>query len=248
MIIDVSEHNGLIDWEITKEHIDGAIIRCGYGWNYEYQDDKYFIRNVIECERLNIPYGVYLYSYAINNEMAVSEGSHLLRLLKHCNNVQLGVYLDCEENAQKDVVNDVIKQVRRIIEIANYKFGIYANYNWFKNYIRPQESDLIWLAQWEVLQPSLECDIWQYTDYTLIDEKIFDANKIMSDRISLKKENKEEKKEDKKEDSVKYHTIVRGDTLSEIAIKYNTTVDKLAELNNIDNPDLIYAGDKLRVE
>ena len=248
MIIDVSEHNGVIDWEVTKEHIDGAIIRCGYGSNYEYQDDKYFIRNVIECERLNIPYGVYLYSYAINNEMAVSEASHILRLLKLCDNVQLGVYLDCEENGQKDVVNDVIKQVRRIIEIAGYKFGIYANYNWFKNYIRAQESDLIWLAQWEVLSPSLDCDIWQYTDCTTINDRVFDANKVMSDRISLKKENKEEKKEDKKEDSVKYHTIECGDTLSEIAIKYNTTVDKLVSLNNIDNPDLIYAGDKLRVK
>lgn len=237
MIIDVSEHNGVIDWEVTKEHIDGAIIRCGYGSNYKYQDDSCFIRNVTECERLKIPYGIYLYSYAENNEMAVSEGSHLLRLLKHCNNVQLGVYLDCEENRQLDVVNDVIKQVRRIIEIAGYKFGIYANYNWFKNYIKPLESDLIWLAQWKPLNPSMPCDIWQYTDFTLINEKIFDANKLMSDRISLKKE-----------DSVKYHTIEWGDTLSEIAIKYDTTVDRLVSLNNIENPDLIYAGDKLRVE
>ena len=248
MIIDVYEHNGLIDWEVTKEHIDGAIIRCGYGSNYKYQDDKYFIRNVIECERLNIPYGVYLYSYATNSEMAVSEGVHLLRLLKHCHNVQLGVYLDCEENRQINVVNDVIKQVRRIIEIAGFKFGIYANYNWVKNYIKPQENDLIWLAQWEVLQPSLDCDIWQYTDCTIINDRVFDANKIMSDRISLKKENKEEKKEQKKEDTVKYHTIEWGDTLSEIAIKYNTTIDKLVELNNIENPNSIYAGDKLRVK
>ena len=104
--------------------------------------------------------------------MAVSEGSHLLRLLKHCNNVQLGVYLDCEDTSQKNVVNDIIKQVRRIIEIGGYQFGIYANYNWFKNYINPQENDLIWLAQWEVLQPSLKCDIWQYTDCTLINEKM----------------------------------------------------------------------------
>ena len=244
MIIDVSEHHGIIDWEVTKEHIYGAIIRCGYGSNYKYQDDKYFTRNVIECERLNIPYGVYLYSYAENNEMAVSEGSHLLRLLKPCNNVQLGVYLDCEENAQKDVVNDVIKQVRRIIEIAGYKFGIYANYSWFKNYIRPQENDLIWLAQWEVLHPSLACDIWQYTDFTLINDRVFDANKLMSNRICMKYGNKEEKKED----SVKYHTIEWGDTLSEIAIKYNTTVDNLVALNNIDKPDLIYAGEKLRVK
>ena len=246
MIIDVSEHNGLIDWEITKEHIDGAIIRCGYGSNYDYQDDKYFIQNVIECERLNIPYGVYLYSYAENNEMAVSEGSHLLRLLKHCNNVQLGVYLDCEENRQMHVVNDIIKQVRRIIEIADYKFGIYANYYCFKNYIKPQENDLIWLAQWEVLQPSLVCDIWQYTDCSIINDRVFDGNKLMSNKLSLSKGNKEKK--EKKEDSVKYHTIEWGDTLSEIAIKYNTTVDKLVELNNIGNPDLIYAGVKLRVK
>lgn len=248
MIIDVSEHNGLIDWEITKEHIDGAIIRCGYGSNYEYQDDKYFIRNVIECERLNIPYGIYLYSYAENNEMAVSEASHLLRLLKHCNNVQLGVFLDCEETRQINIVNDVIKQVRRIIEIANYKFGIYANYNWFKSYIKAQENDLIWLAQWEVLQPSLDCDIWQYTDCTKINDRVFDANKLMSNRISLKNGNKKEKKEEKKEDTVKYHTIEWGDTLSQIAIKYNTTVDRLVSLNNIENPDLIYTGDKLRVK
>ena len=248
MIIDVSEHNGLINWEVTKEHIDGAIIRCGYGSNYDKQDDIKFFRNVIECERLKIPYGVYLYSYATNNEMAVSEGAHILRLLKECNNVQLGVYLDCEENKQMHIVNDVIKQVRRIIEIAGYKFGIYANYNCFKYYIKPQENDLIWLAQWEVLQPSLACDIWQYSDCTIINDRVFDGNKIMSDRISLKKGNKEEKEEQKKEDSIKYHVIEWGDTLSEIAIKYNTTVDKLLSLNNIENPDLIYAGDKLRVK
>ena len=169
---------------------------------------------------------------------------HLTRQLSKCNNVQLGVYLDCEWYKQINVVNDVIKQVRRIAEIAGYKFGIYANYNWFKNYINPQENDLIWLAQWEVLQPSLDCDIWQYTDCSVINNKIFDGNKLMSDRISLKKGNKEEKKED----SVKYHVIEWGETLSEIAIKYNTTVEKLVELNNIENPDLIYAGVKLRVK
>ena len=248
MIIDVSKHNGLIDWEATKEHIDGAIIRCGYGSDDERQDDKYFKRNVTECERLNIPYGIYLFSYAENNKKAVSEGVHLLRLLKHCNNVQLGVYLDCEWYKQINVVNDVIKQVRRIIEIAGYQFGIYACYDWFKNYIKPQENDLIWLAQWEVLNPSIECDIWQYTDCTIINDRVFDANKIMSNRISLKKGNKEENKEEKKEDSVKYHTIEWGDTLSEIAIKYNTTVDKLVSLNNIENPNLIHAGEELKIK
>ena len=41
--------------------------------------------------------------------------------------------------------------------------------------------------------------------------------------------------------------IQRGDTLTELAIKYNTTVARLVELNNIVNPNLIYAGATLIV-
>ena len=39
ILIDVSEHQGKIDWEKAMHHIDGAILRCGYGSNYEDQDD-----------------------------------------------------------------------------------------------------------------------------------------------------------------------------------------------------------------
>ena len=63
-IIDVSEHNGRIDWEQARKHIDGVIIRCGYGMDQTNQDDKYWKRNADECTRLGIPFGVYLYSYA----------------------------------------------------------------------------------------------------------------------------------------------------------------------------------------
>lgn len=64
MGIDVSEHNGQINWEQVKASgVEFAIIRCGYGQNKTGQDDKQWIRNVTECERLGIPYGVYLYSY-----------------------------------------------------------------------------------------------------------------------------------------------------------------------------------------
>ena len=51
--IDVSEHNGKIDWEKVKSSgIDFAIIRCGYGMDLPKQDDKYWQYNVTECERL----------------------------------------------------------------------------------------------------------------------------------------------------------------------------------------------------
>ena len=66
--IDVSQYQGLINWEVVKNHIDFAIIRCGYGQDIIGQDDELFKRNADECTRLNIPFGVYLYSYAKNVE------------------------------------------------------------------------------------------------------------------------------------------------------------------------------------
>ena len=45
-----------------------------------------------------------------------------------------------------------------------------------------------------------------------------------------------------------YYTVKSGDTLSYIAYRYSTTVDKLVSLNNIKNRDLIYVGQRIRVK
>lgn len=45
-----------------------------------------------------------------------------------------------------------------------------------------------------------------------------------------------------------YYTVKKGDTLSEIAKKYNTPINKLISWNNIKNPNLIYIGQKIRVK
>ena len=63
--IDVSSHQGEIDWEKVKAAgVDFAIIRCGYAEDKPEYDDRWWEYNATECERLGIPYGVYLYSYA----------------------------------------------------------------------------------------------------------------------------------------------------------------------------------------
>lgn len=194
MIIDVSYANGVVNWEDIKDKIEGAIIRCGYGSNIESQDDSQYFRNIKECERLNIPYGVYLYSYATTNSMAVSEGSHIVRLLEG-HNPKLGVYLDIEEKCQKntDITYNIIKQVRTIVTLAGFRFGIYANLDYFQHYINNiKETDLIWLAQWDP-QPSMECDLWQYTEKEVVGEFIGDSSKILSDRLFDEVEHKEKK-------------------------------------------------------
>lgn len=86
-IIDVSEHQGKIDWKRVKDYIDGAILRTGYGDNLPQQDDKYFKYNVTQCEKYGIPYGTYLYSYAGNDNQINSEIEHEKRVTKGHNPV-----------------------------------------------------------------------------------------------------------------------------------------------------------------
>ena len=78
-VIDVSEHQGIIDWNRVKSQIDGAILRVGYGDNIASQDDWTWKRNADECTRLGIPFGAYIYSYATSMAQADSEAQHALR-------------------------------------------------------------------------------------------------------------------------------------------------------------------------
>lgn len=94
-IIDVSEHNGKIDWDKVKDSgVDGAIIRVGWGYLGE---DKYFQRNVSECNRLGIPYGIYLYSYAYDANFAYAEANGTAEMLSKVNlNLSYPIYYDIE--------------------------------------------------------------------------------------------------------------------------------------------------------
>ena len=95
MVIDVSEHNGRIDWNKVKAAgVDGAIIRVGWGYLGE---DKYFQRNVSECNRLNIPYGIYLYSYAYDANFAYAEANGTAEMLSKVSlNLSYPIYYDIE--------------------------------------------------------------------------------------------------------------------------------------------------------
>ena len=82
--IDVSSWQEAINWSLVKGQIDFAIIRLGYGDNVERQDDKYFLNNVNGCIANNIPFGVYIYSYATNlggNASIQSEIDHCKRYI-----------------------------------------------------------------------------------------------------------------------------------------------------------------------
>lgn len=165
-IIDVSEHQGTIDWNQVKAHIDGAIIRCGYGMDLEQQDDEYFKRNADECTRLGIPFGVYLYSYADSVDRAKLEAAHVLRLIKGYK-LSYPVYLDLEENNTRTGAIERANVFGDIIEKAGYWCGIYANLNWWNNYLKGLDRFTKWVAQWGVKECQYKgssLDMWQYSD------------------------------------------------------------------------------------
>ena len=98
-VIDVSEWQGDIDWAKAKSAgVEGAIIRISYGWGNGY--DKKALRNISECKRLGIPFGIYMYSYAENSGNAASEGADVASLLRKAgvnpNDLQYPVYYDLE--------------------------------------------------------------------------------------------------------------------------------------------------------
>ncbi|MED9952204.1 MAG: GH25 family lysozyme, partial [Collinsella sp.] len=190
--IDVSEHNGTINWQSVKDAgIDFAILRVGFaGDTSGGRLDNYFKRNVSECERLGIPYGVYLYSYARNEDEAQAESRLMLSALKG-HSPTLPVYYDLEEqktNADGSPkwtpFNDpsklasIAKTFCGQIAAAGYKPGIYANVNWFKNYLTDpcflSSGWSIWTAQYWYGGRYDEClgltpdapakyDCWQYS-------------------------------------------------------------------------------------
>lgn len=165
-IIDVSEHNRKINWEEVKNHIDGAIIRCGYGMDQTNQDDKYWRRNADECTRLGIPFGVYLYSYANTDDKSRSEAAHVLRLIKGYE-LSYPVYLDLEEEKDGTRAHAVrgAKIFADLVEAVGYQVGIYANENWYKTVIGSAlDKYTKWVAKYSSKAPDVpNVDIWQYT-------------------------------------------------------------------------------------
>ena len=72
--IDVSYHNGNINWKTVSKFIDFAIIRAGFGKN---NIDEKAVQNIKGCEANNIPYGLFWFSYALSPEMAKNEADYI---------------------------------------------------------------------------------------------------------------------------------------------------------------------------
>lgn len=181
IVIDVSSHQGDIDWEAVKNSgkIDAVILRIGYG--VRWMDSK-FLRNVNELNRLGIPYSVYLFSYAENGYEAGLEADNLINIVKN-NPVYIAsnlfsIYYDLEswyisstgENSngisKENYGNMITTFINKVTSALGIKTRIYAS----KNYIETRFPESMkpymgWIAQWSSnFTYDGTYEGWQYTD------------------------------------------------------------------------------------
>ena len=177
--IDVAHHQGNINWDKVKsDGIQFAVLRMGIGSDIPSQTDKKVLRNAKECERVGIPYGLYIYSYALNESDAHSEASHMLRIAGQCNPT-MGLWYDMEDadsykakhgfnpRSHKEELTDFCLIFMEDVKQAGYdNVGVYASYDYFKNILDLSElrkAGKIWLAHWGISKPSIKCNLWQYS-------------------------------------------------------------------------------------
>ena len=169
--IDVSHHN-TVDWEAAKQAgLKFAMLRCGYGSDLKEQDDRNFEANVEACDRLGIPWGTYLYSYALNTENAKSELAHLLRLLKGKKPL-FPIAIDMEDGdgykekhgmPSRQTLTDIIRTVCAGLQEAGYLAAYYVNKDWYNRMIYPEQLSeyVFWYARPGVEKPDEACALWQ---------------------------------------------------------------------------------------
>lgn len=169
--IDVSKHNGRIDWAIVKNSgkIEFAILRAGLG-RVVSQKDKQFDRNYSECKRLGIPVGAYWYSYAMSPSEATQEAKAFLEVIKG-KEFEYPIYFDIEEDKQfklgKKAVSDMITAFCETLEDSGYFVGVYTSRSSFQTYVDNtcKTAYTSWVAEWgNKLNYADPADMWQKSD------------------------------------------------------------------------------------
>lgn len=177
-LIDISEHQGIIEWEKVKGNIDGVIIRAGYG--SKGTPDKRFTYNASECNRLGIPCGAYWFSYAKTVEEAKAEAKHLLSAVK-LYRMELPLAYDFEYDSVDNATAQGVKVTKELATSFASAFlsEIERGGYWALNYANPDYLDRmydekltarfgLWLAAWklsggtDLSDPPRRCDIWQW--------------------------------------------------------------------------------------
>lgn len=161
-VIDVSGWQGDIDWAKAKaDGVEGVIIRLGYGEGNNA--DKKAQRNISECKRLGIPFGIYWYSYADTPALAKEEGADVVAKLKQFgvnpSDLAYPVYYDLEKwtweghqpPTDPNVYNNIVNNWYSALQSAGYKnLGVYSYTSYLQGPLKHADiyAKTTWVAQY----------------------------------------------------------------------------------------------------
>lgn len=175
--IDVSYHNGRINWKkVKKAGIDFAFLRLGYrGYgNGSLNLDVQFQRNLKNAKKAGVDVGVYFFSQAINEKEAREEAKFVLKALKE-RKLDLPVVFDPERIlgvkartngvSGKQFTKNTLAFCKKIEE-AGYDAMIYSNMYWeaFLFDMEQIQQYPVWYADYKKKpQTPYDFSFWQYS-------------------------------------------------------------------------------------
>ncbi|MCH4158950.1 MAG: RICIN domain-containing protein [Bifidobacterium minimum] len=185
-VIDVSQWQGTIDWSRAKAAgVQGVIIRIGYGWGNDF--DTQALRNIRECKRLGIPFGIYLYSYAYDTPTASNEGSDVVSKLRSAgvspDDLSYPVFYDLENwtwtghtpPTSSEVYEGMVNAWYAQLQAAGYdNLGVYSYVNYLQHELNSSalHAKTRWVADYGSELPfqfTTNDRGWQYSDQGSID-------------------------------------------------------------------------------
>lgn len=253
--IDVSQWQGEIDYaQVRDAGIKIVYIKATEGQNFI---DPYFEENYINAKSNGLKIGFYHFLVARTEEAARLEARHFVTTIA-------GKEVDCKLAMDFESFGDLsVQEINNISEIflqeveslSGKNAVIYSDTSNARNVFSEELTRYpLWVAEYGVSEPQdngkwENWQGWQYTDSGRVsgingnvDRDYFTKEILLEDNTAV--ENPEPPVNNTE---YVYIRVRRGETLSQIARDYNTTVEKLVNLNNIQNPNLIFVNQTLKV-
>ena len=257
--IDVSSWQGDIDFsQVKNAGIEVVYIKASEGRTLI---DPCFEQNYANAKANGLKVGFYHYLTARSEYDAIVQAEFFASVIEG-KEPECKPAMDFESfgSLNTDEINAIgLTFMKKLQELTGKEVVIYSNtYNASYRFGGEITSYPLWVAQWQVSEPQDNGNWskwagWQYTSSGILPgiDGYVDRDKF-TDAMFLDSVTPIPKPEPKPEPepvNPKYTTIIIqwGDTLSQLALDYNTTVEELASLNGIENPNLIYAGATLIV-
>ena len=255
--IDVSGWQGNIDYsEVASSGIEIVYMKASEGTSFV---DPYFNQNYTNAKANGLKVGFYHYLTARSNSEAVAEANFFVSTISGMTpDCRLAMDFESFGNLSAEEINEIGLTFMQTVEsLSGKEMVIYSDTSNASNIFGGGLTNYpLWVAQYEVEEPTPNGNWdswvgWQYTDAGeisgingYVDRDRFTDGILLNENSEVPLPDNTNKPSAGGTTTI---TIQRGQTLSGIALEYNTTVQILVELNNIANPNLIYAGSTLIV-